>query len=466
MRRLPPALAVMSAAALLSSCSGSGISASGGNSPSVTPAPAADEVVKAKVVTSGMGDPFEITYGPDGKLWVTEKSGLKLTRVDPKTGVKTTALDLSGKAYHTKDGQDGVLGFTLHPDFGKGKGHDYVYLAYNYKNGDQENLKIVRYTASHGKLSHERAILTGLPGNDQHQGARLRFGPDGKLYYTIGDQGHNYLADYCKPNHAQDLPTSGQVAKKDWSLYQGKVLRINLDGSIPSDNPTLYGVRSHIYAYGMRNPDGMDFSGNQLYTAENGPVTDDEYNHIQKGANYGWPNVAGWKDNKAYVYSNWSKTKGGCQNIPFNPDPNSPPPQVPTSQEKAFRKPMTAPLSTYGTTVDSGHNFGTTKVCPDPKTAYMCWPTMAPGSLKVFGDAVLVTSLKNGTVYKLSKDGKSYKQLYRSVNRYRDVTLSPDHKTLYITTDSLGQHLVRGSGGSPTPKLANPGAILAVPYSG
>ncbi|MEU6577475.1 glucose/sorbosone family PQQ-dependent dehydrogenase [Streptomyces sp. NPDC046805] len=465
MRRLASALALMSAVALVSSCSGSGGSASDGSSPSVTPAPAVHESTQTKVVASGLADPFEITYGPDGKLWVTEKSGLKLVRVDPKTGMKSTALDLSGKAFHTKDGQDGVLGFTLHPDFGKGKGSDYVYLAYNYKIGDKEALKIVRYTAKNGKLSDERDILTGLPGNDQHQGARLRFGPDGKLYYTIGDQGHNYLADYCKPNEAQSLPTSAQVSRKDWSLYQGKVLRINLDGSVPSDNPKLNGVRSHIYAYGMRNPDGMDFSGNELYTAENGPISDDEFNHIEKGANYGWPDVAGYKDNKAYVYSNWSQAKGGCEKIPFNPDPNSPPPQVPTSQETDFKKDMTAPLSTYGTTVDTGHNFGVTKVCPDPSSAYMCWPTMAPGSLKVFGDDVLITSLKNGTVYKLSKDGKSYEQLYRSVNRYRDVTLSPDHKTLYITTDSIGAHLVHGEDGTPTAHLADPGAILAVPYN-
>ncbi|MET8546112.1 glucose/sorbosone family PQQ-dependent dehydrogenase [Kitasatospora sp. NPDC004799] len=474
MRKLPIALALIPAAALVTSCSDNGGSASGGSTVAqqagvVTTEPtqgrsAQTPQTEVKVVADGLGDPFELAYAPDGQLWVSEKSGLKVTRVDPKSGAKSTALDLTGKAYHSQDGQDGVLGFTLHPDFGKDKGSDYLYLAYTYRNGDQSATKIVRYTAKDGRLSDEQPVLTGLPGHNQHQSARLRYGQDGKLYYSIGDQGHNYLADYCQQNHAQDLPTAAQVAASDWSLYQGKVLRINPDGSVPEDNPELNGARSHIYAYGMRNPDGMDFDGKTLYTAENGPLTDDEFNRIEKGGNYGWPDVAGWKDDKAYVYSDWAKASGGCENIPYNPDPNSPPSQVPTTQEKDFTKEMVSPLSTYGTTVESGHDFGTTPVCPDAASAYMCWPTMAPGSLKVVGNDVLVTSLKNGTVFKLTKDGKHYEELYRTVNRYRDVALSPDGKTLYIATDSEGQHLVRGEGGTPTAHLANPGAILAVPY--
>ncbi|RGD57894.1 quinoprotein glucose dehydrogenase [Kitasatospora xanthocidica] len=479
MRKLPVALALIPAAALITSCSDNGGAASGGSTAAQKPAVVTAEPVQSqapqsqaaqapqtqvKVVTDGLGDPFELAYAPDGRLWVSEKSGLKITRVDPQSGAKSTALDLTGKAFHSQDGQDGVLGFALHPDFGKGKGSDYLYLAYTYKNGNDSATKIVRYTAKDGQLSDEQPVLTGLPGHNQHQSARIRYGQDGKLYYSIGDQGHNYMADYCLPNHAQDLPTAAQVAASDWSLYQGKVLRINPDGSVPDDNPELNGARSHIYAYGMRNPDGMDFGGKDLYTAENGPLTDDEFNLITKGGNYGWPNVAGWKDDKAYVYSNWSQAKGGCEKLTYNPDPNTPPAEVPTTKETDFTKDMVSPLSTYGTTVESGHNFGTTPVCPDAASAYMCWPTMAPGSLKVYGDDVLVTSLKNGTVFRLSKDGKKYEELFRTVNRYRDVALSPDGKTLYIATDSEGQHMVRGDGGTPTTHLANPGAILAVPY--
>jgi hypothetical protein len=79
------------------------------------------------------------------------------------------------------------------------------------------------------------------------------FGQDGKLYYTIGDQGKNQLALFCLNNQAQKLPTAEQVGAKDWSAYEGKVLRMNPDGSIPDDNPEINGVKSHIYTYGHRN---------------------------------------------------------------------------------------------------------------------------------------------------------------------------------------------------------------------
>ncbi|QNP75407.1 PQQ-dependent sugar dehydrogenase [Streptomyces roseirectus] len=459
MRKLPSALALAAVAALVCSC-GSDDGASTGSEQRAAVNLAATTGVK--VVTTGLGDPYEMIQGPDGHLWVTEKSGLKVTRVDPRTGAKTTALDLTRQAVHTKGGKDGVLGLALHPDFGRNKGTDHVYLSYSHRQGTKEVTRLARYTAHNGKLSAEQTVLDGLPAGDDHQAARLRYGPDGKLYYSIGDQGANYLAHYCVPNQAQNLPTAGQIAKKDWSAYPGKVLRLNPDGSIPADNPTLDGVRSHVYAYGMRNPNGMDFRGEELFTAENGPLTDDELNRVEKGANYGWPNVAGYKDDKAYVYSDWAKAKGGCQKVTFTPNPGEAPAQVPTTRERDFTKDMKAPLSTYGTTVKSGHDFGVTKVCTDPNTSYMCWPTMAPGALKVAGDEFLVTSLKNGTVYRIGKEGTSFKQLHQSVNRYRDVALSPDGKTLYIATDSAG--LVHGPGGAPTGKLANPGAILAVPH--
>jgi len=439
MRTLPPALALVAVAAL--------VGPFGAGTATGLAAPAG-----FRVVTTGLADPYEMLQGPDGHLWVTEQSGRRVTRVDPRTGTKTTALNLDG----------GVLGLALHPDFGKGKGSDYAYLSHRYRDGTRQAMKIVRYTAKNGKLTGERNILTGLPAGDDHQSARLRYGPDGKLYYTIGDQGANYNAHYCDPNLAQTLPTAGQVKRGDWSAYPGKVLRMNPDGSIPADNPVLAGVRSHVYAYGMRNPNGMDFWGTELYTAENGPLTDDEFNRIEKGGNYGWPDVAGYKDDQAYVYSNWSKAKGGCRNLTFDPEPGAAPPRVPTAKESDFEKAMKEPVSTYGTTVGSGHDFGVTPVCTDPATAYICWPTMAPGALKAVPDGFLVTSLKNGTVYRLGKDGTSFTQLHRSVNRYRDVALSTDGTTLYIVTDSGGR--VHGPDGTPTDRLSDPGAILAVPY--
>jgi PQQ-dependent dehydrogenase (s-GDH family) len=152
-------------------------------------------------------------------------------------------------------------------------------------------------------------ILVGLPHGTDHGGGRLVFGPDAKLYLSRGDHGSNFLANYCDVNRAQDTPTEAEIRRHDWSTYQGKILRINLDGSIPGDNPVIHGVRSHIYSYGHRNPEGMVFDGDKLYASEHGESVDDELNLIQPGKNYGWPLIAGFQDDQSYVYANWSASK-------------------------------------------------------------------------------------------------------------------------------------------------------------
>jgi glucose/arabinose dehydrogenase len=195
---------------------------------------------------------------------------------------------------------------ALDPGLLKGTGNDYVYVAYTYDaDADPARVsgrtKIVRfaYDPRTHALGSAKDVLTGLPAGTDHQGGRLVIGPDRKLYFTIGDLGANQLANFCNPNRAQMLPTVAQVDKRDWSLYEGKILRLNLDGSIPADNPTLGGVRSHIFSYGHRNPQGLVFAPDgKLYDSEHGPNTDDEVNLIRAGANYGWPHVAGYRDDQ------------------------------------------------------------------------------------------------------------------------------------------------------------------------
>ncbi|RBQ18050.1 quinoprotein glucose dehydrogenase [Spongiactinospora rosea] len=413
-----------------------------------------------RVVATGLKDPYEIVMGPDGHLWVTEKSGLAVKRVKPDTGEVTTVLNLSGQAAHTRLGtKDGVLGLALHPDLGKGTEADHVYLSYTHKGAGGNTTRLVRYTWADGRLANPRDVLIELPSSVDHQSARLRYGPDGMLYYSIGDQGNNYETRHCHPNHAQTLPTADQVADRDWSAYQGKILRMEPDGSVPADNPEINGVRSHVYAYGFRNPDGLAFKGDGLYAVDHGPSTDDELNKIQAGANYGWPNVAGFKDDKAYVYGAWAEAPN-CAGLPY--DPNKIPRQVPQTKESAFTKDAQEPLFTFGTTVESGTDFGPRPPCNDPKTAYVCWPTLAPSSLEAAGDDLLVTMLKEGVVQRISSTGKPKDELYRTVDRYRDTALSADGKTLYIATDLAGVP-TRDARGAPTTKPANPGTILAVP---
>ena len=147
----------------------------------------------------------------------------------------------------------------------------------------------------------------------------MKIGPDRKLYYTIGDQGNDQLGNYCIPIEAQRLPTQAEIQAKNYAAYVGKSLRLNLDGSIPNDNPEIAGVRSHVFTYGHRNPQGIDFGPDgTLYESEHGPKTDDEINILKAGANYGWPHVAGMKDGKAYEYARWAESTTPCAQIKFS----------------------------------------------------------------------------------------------------------------------------------------------------
>jgi PQQ-dependent dehydrogenase (s-GDH family) len=240
-----------------------------------------------RVLVRGLSDPFEITWGPDGYLWVTERTAKRVTRVSPPDGSKVPTATIS-EALASEDAQDGLLGMALHPELLQHTGNDYVYLAYTYNVANapealDRRIKIVRYTydAATQALTNPVELITNLPASNDHNSGRLLLGPDGKLWYTIGDQGSNQYANFCQPIRAQELPSVAEVTHRDWTRYVGKILRLALDGSIPDDNPTLAGVRSHIYAYGFRNVQGAVFGPDgQLYTAEHGPKTDDEVNRI------------------------------------------------------------------------------------------------------------------------------------------------------------------------------------------
>ena len=247
-----------------------------------------------RVLISGLENPWEVTWGPDSMLWVTERTGKRISRIDPASGEQKIAVTIDEVS--APGGQDGLLGMALHPDLLKGTGSDYVYAAYTYvdrSEGPDPNVpneenpyrylysKIVRFTynQAQGTLGSPVDVITGLPAGNDHNAGRLRFGPDSRLYFTVGDHGHDLLGNYCLPIEAQRIPTQAEVEATDYRAYVGKSLRINLDGSVPSDNPIIDGVRSHVFTYGHRNPQGIDFAPDgTLYSAEHGPKTDDEIN--------------------------------------------------------------------------------------------------------------------------------------------------------------------------------------------
>ena len=414
--------------------------------------------------------PTEITYGPDGFLWITERVGKKMVRVNKTTGAITTMIDLSAQVYQTA-GQDGLLGFAIHPALYSNVAtttNNYVFIAYTY-NSSGRKLRISRFTFNNATktLGSELTLLQGMPASNDHNSGRLIFGPDLKLYYTFGDQGSNQFANACLPILAQNLPTS----TSDYANYPGKILRINTDGTIPVDNPTLAGIKSHVYTYGHRNPQGLVFAQDgTLFSSEHGAKVDDELNKIIPAKNYGWPQIAGYYDNMAYTYCNWS-TASPCNAGSFSDDvcaagvtpltennsyPNGPPNN------------FMAPIGTYNSTVSVV-----------PTGGFLGWPTVAPASIDIYelnkipnwGRSLLIPTLKKGTIYraKLAPDGNSvvgdaYEIFHSSNDRYRDVALDPDGVTFYAITDNSGS--TSGPSGSTAVTIVNPGVIVKIQYIG
>jgi PQQ-dependent dehydrogenase (s-GDH family) len=439
-----------------------------------------------RVVTSGLADPFQIIWGPDSHLWVTERTAGRITRVQPEDGAKTAAITISDVLQG--DGGNGLLGMALDPGLLKG-GNDFVYVVYTY-DADPRPDAIVRRTKV-ARLTYDRKVqtlrglrdvLTNLPAGNDHQGGRIAFGPDRKLYVSIGDQGANQLANFCNPNHAQDLPTAAQVRARDWAMYAGKILRLNPDGSIPADNPMLAGVRSHVYSYGHRNPQGLVFAPDgKLYESEHGPNTDDEVNRIQAGKNYGWPYVAGYQDDSAYAYANWSASQEPpCRSLVYTAYPEVPP-SVPVRKETEWDHPdFRPPLQTFHT-VPTGSDFKDSR-CADSNLYYQCWPTVAPSSLAVYSlksgipgwdHSLLMPSLKLGSVFRIQLNAEGTAVVgnpddhvhFRTVNRYRDVAVRPDGLALFIATDSEGGP-TNDLAGRPTRNVQHPGSILEFRYTG
>ncbi len=437
------------------------------------------ETFAMRVVATGLNQPWELVFGPDAYLWVTERTGKRILRVNPADG-SISALITITEAYQ-RGGQDGLLGMVLHPDLLQEQGNDYIYVAYTYDAaaGAAVDLraKIRRYSYDEATQTLDDALdlIANLPGSSDHNSGRLIFGPDEKLYYSIGDQGNNQFGNACLPILAQVLPTAAEVRAKDWTHYPGKVLRLNLDGSIPDDNPELAGVRSHIYSYGHRNVQGLVISADgKLYAAEHGPKSDDEVNLIQAGKNYGWPHVAGYQDDQAYVYGNWSAAPG-CAQLEYSDF--AIPTSVPQAEESDWLDPdFTPPLATFYSVADD-YDFQNADCAPNE---FICWPTIAPTGIDLYPapadgipgwtPSLLMTALKTGTVYRmvLHEDGTALpgeaQPLFQTTNRYRDLALNPDGHIFYVITDE--NNYTQDRSGLPTRTLENPGAILEFTYTG
>jgi glucose/arabinose dehydrogenase len=304
---------------------------------------------------------------------MTQKSG-QISRVNPSTGVTIPVYRIPDVQ---SNGEGGLLGMILHPNFST---TPYVYVSYNYNRTNGYKQKIVRFTYNGSSLTDAFILLDNIEAANIHNGSRLFISGD-KLFITTGDAAN------------QSLP-------QNTNSLNGKVLRINLDGSIPADNPV---ANSPVWTSGHRNAQGLVMAGNQLFISEHGPSTDDEINVIEKGRNYGWPNV-----------------HGNCN----------------TAEEQSFCavNNVKEPLQVWTPTIAvSGMEFYDKDLLPQWK------------------NSLLIATLKNSRLYqlKLNNERTSVIEINEYFNnkygRLRDVCVAPNGKVYLCTGNGSGDKIIEVS---------------------
>ncbi len=444
--------------------------------------------IKRTVITNLLS-PWQIIYGPNDSIWVTENQRYLIKRVDVASGNSTTLLDLSPlKNFAPADGgrwpQGGLMGMALHPNLYSNNAivrsaKPWVYVAYVFNRPTAQTCatnanssgpcnfytRIVRYNYLINSLNSPVILLDSIPGSNDHNSGRLVIGPDEKLYYTVGDLGAGQFNNAARTNNAQGV-----------DVMEGKVLRLNteidadsgVDAWVPNDNPFYNGwpvtPRDYVYSIGHRNAQGLAWgivNGDSiLYASEHGDRSDDEVNVIKAGKNYGWNRAVG------YCEGNYNGMSLGGYS-PVN--------------ENSF----------YAATPDYEnpvHTFFTVNAAAISSLSsdYLTWPTIAPSSLAFYGqnaipnwqNSLLIPCLKAGRVYRLklnstgtaiinNGNGADTVSYFRGEGRFRDMAISPNGLKFYLACDASGQTSgPSGSfngGGTPPP---NAGSIVEYSYSG
>lgn len=203
-----------------------------------------------EVLAENLDTPWGMDFLPGGQLIFTERPGR----------VSILGRGVIAKIDVNEEGEGGLLGVAVRDR--------YVYLYYTTR-GDN---RVSRFVLKENALAEEKPILEGIPRARFHNGGRIAFGPDGKLYITTGDA--------LEPRRSQDRNSPA-----------GKILRLNADGSVPSDNP----FGNAVWAYGFRNPQSLAWhpETGDLYVTDHGPSGHDEIDRVERGGNYGWPRECG-----------------------------------------------------------------------------------------------------------------------------------------------------------------------------
>jgi len=405
-----------------------------------------DQAFTKTILAVGLSRPWEMQYGPDDMLWITQTNG-RISRVNPNTGAVSTiytAPDYFGGSSSqqaqllcgTYGISFGTYGMALHPDFAN---QPYIYFIYSYNSGTSQNpvsnYKVRRLTwnAASQTVSAATDIITNLPLDLSHEGMRMMIITQQGvpyIYITVGDG--TIDNDNCYP-----VGNNANLRAQDLNSRFGKILRYNIDGSIPASNPI---AGSPVFTRGHRNPLGLAYnpSTDIIYSSENGKSTDDEINIIEKGRNYGWPKARGYHTDNNYpgeanFVSNYASSFAGDQ-----------------LKEAIYSWcPMTVVLPE-----DPQDAASTCVVAPSDMIYYSS--NLGISELR---NSLMVTALKNYNpnfnpavyVFKLKEDGSGIdtsvpnpQLLFRApdasnrndILRYRDIATTPDGKTFFICTDT------------------------------
>lgn len=250
------------------------------------PGPAGEQF-KVVTVAEGLKNPWSMAWLPNGDMLVTERGGtLRIVR-----GGKLLPDPVAGVPAVRAQGQGGLQEVAVHPNFAQ---NQLIYLSYAKPRNDNKEgtTALTRARLVNDRLVDAKEIFEAKAWNDApgHFGARIAFDGRGHLFMSVGDRMAGLFPR--RPDGGMDPDVANHPAQK-LDNHQGKILRLNEDGTVPSDNPFVgrAGALPEIFSYGHRNPQGLayDAATNTLWETEHGPQGGDELNVIEAGKNYGWP---------------------------------------------------------------------------------------------------------------------------------------------------------------------------------
>jgi glucose/arabinose dehydrogenase len=241
------------------------------------PSPPQRNGLRVEVIASHLVVPWSLAVAPDGRVFVAERPGRirVIVRDTLATDIWATIPVVDGTPHNW---ETGLMGLALHPEFAR---NPYVFVCYTARTSDGFVNRVARLRERDGHGDSLSVLVDEIPAGWYHNGCRVKVGPDEKLYVTTGDA-------------YRELPAQNE------SSLAGKVLRLNLDGSIPSDNPI---PGSPMWSLGHRNPQGIAWNPETgtAYLTEHGSGVDDEINVLRRGGNYGWPNARGQAADPRYT---------------------------------------------------------------------------------------------------------------------------------------------------------------------